>query len=124
MPPAENFDVGFLTTFFDPERPGYDRDRYLSALDGDEARPLTTRIDETGLLDGQPDDVRGPLSQWFAGWPEASGVELVRLLRDAVSSEPPLAVLFVYRVGDMPVEVEGADFPKDPAVIMVRGFHP
>jgi hypothetical protein len=123
MPAAEQFDLDFLNRFFDPEREGYDRARYLRALDED-ARPLTTRIDEVGLLDGQPDEVREPLTQWFGLWPQASGSELVGLLREALGSEPPRRVLFVYRESDAPVEVEGADFPEDPAVVIVRGIHP
>jgi hypothetical protein len=124
MPAAAGFDLNFLNEFFDPGREGYDRTRYLNALGSDENRPLTTRIDDAGLLDDQPEAVREPLMEWFALWPQASGAELVRLLGAAVGSEPPRRVLFVYREGDTPVEVEGADFPTDPAVVIVRGTHP
>jgi hypothetical protein len=125
MPPAEGFDVQFLNDFFDPQRPGYDRGRYFAALSDDvvDTRPLASRIEEVGLLEDQPDEVRLPLMSWFAIWPKSSAVGLIRLLREAVS-EPPKRVFFVYRATDGPPAVERTDFPADPFVIMVRGVHP
>jgi hypothetical protein len=128
MPPAEEFNVDFLNTFFDPQRPEYDRDRYLAALSDEDVdnHPLAVRIDEIGLLDGQPAEVRDPLIGWFGIWPRSSAVGLIRLLREAVGSEnqPPRKVLFVYHATDGPPEVERTDFPTDPFVIIVRGVHP
>ena len=127
MPHAAEFRADFLNEFFDLQRGGYDRERCLAALRDprDKARSLTERVDEIGLLDGQPDDVSRPLMDWFALWPRASQVRLVSLLRDAMSSDPPRRVLFVYRETDTPaVEVSRADFPTDPVVVIVRGFHP
>ena len=128
MPPAEEFNVDFLNDFFDPERPGYDRNRYAAAFSDEDVdtHPLAARIDEIGLLDGQPAEVRDPLIGWFGIWPRSSAVGLIRLLREAVGSEadPAPKVLFVYRATDGPPVVERTDFPTDPFVIIVRGLHP
>jgi hypothetical protein len=120
------FDPRFLYDFFDPTRTGYDRQRYLTALrdPDDQARPLTDRVSQLGLLDGQPDDVRQALMGWFALWPRASGVQVVRFVFDAVRRDPPKRVLFVYRQTDTPVEVARADFPEDPLSVIIRGVHP
>jgi hypothetical protein len=143
MPPAEGFNVDFLNHFFDPQRPGYDRARYFAALKDDhdvDTRPLAKRIEEVGLLEGRPEEVRIPLMGWFAIWPRSSQVGLIRLLREAVHPDsPPKRVLFVYRATDGPPAVERTDFPtRDPfvdpeadpeaagdlIVIIVRGVHP
>ena len=137
MPPAEGFDIDFLNHFFDPQRPGYDRQRYVAAVSDDDvdARPLAMRIEETGLLDGQPEDVSSSLTSWFAIWPKSSALGLIRLLREAVTPDPPKRVLFVFRATDGPPAVERTDFPKkdpfadpdvagDLIVIIVRGVHP
>ena len=126
MPPAEGFNVQFLNDFFDPQRPGYDRERYLAALSDDDVltRSLAERIDDVGLLDDQPENVRTPLMGWFAIWPATSAVGLIRLLREGVGSAPPKQVLFVYRATDGPPAVERTDFPTDPFVIIIRGVHP
>lgn len=125
MPPAEEFDIDFLNQFFDPQRPGYDREKYFAAVSDDDVdtRPLVTRIAATGLLDDQPESVSLPLTSWFAIWPKSSAVGLIRLLREAVS-DPPKRVLFVFRGTDGPPAVERTDFPTDPFVIIVRGVHP
>jgi hypothetical protein len=118
----------FVNEFFDPQRVGYDRERYLRALEnpGDQTRSLTDRVQDLGLLDGQPDDVRKSLEGWFRLWPQTAAVEIVRLLREAVGSDPPRRVLFAYHQPEAPegVEVEGAEFPTDPFVVIIRGVHP
>lgn len=128
MPPlaARGFNIQFLNDFFDPQRPGYDHERYVAALSDDDVdtRPLATRVEEAGLLEGQPDEVRSPMMSWFALWPKSSAVGLIRLLREAVSPDSPTRVMFVYRATDGPPAVERTDFPTDPFVIMVRGVHP
>jgi hypothetical protein len=127
MPPAAELRVDFINEFFDPQRPGYDRERYLTALRDphDETRPLTARVEELGLLDGQPEEVSQALMAWFALWPRASRVQLLGVLHEAVTTEPPRRVLFVYRQTDAPaVEVARADFPTDPVVVIIRGVHP
>ena len=126
-PHAMGFSVDFVNEFFDPQRAGYDGERYLAALSDpeDQTRTLTDRINALGLLDGQPEEVSEALMGWFALWPRATGVQVVRLLLDAVSSDPPRRALFIYRQTDAPVEVARADFPSDPlVVIIVRGLHP
>ncbi len=121
---AQAVNAEFVNEFFDPQRAGYDRERYLRALrdPDDQTRPLTDRIDELGVLDGQPEEVSQPLMGWFALWPRASAVQLVRLLLDAVSSDRRIE--FVYRRTDTPAEVAGADFPTDRVVVIIRGVHP
>jgi hypothetical protein len=124
---AEEFRIDFINDFFDPQRVGYDRERYLRAFrdPDDTTRPLTDRIDELGLLDGQPEEVSRPLNDWVALWPQASAGEVVRLLFEALSSDPPRRVLFVYsQTAEQTVEVARADFPEDPLVVIIRGVHP
>jgi hypothetical protein len=126
-PHATDSSIDFVNEFFDPQRKGYDRERYLRALrdPDDTTRPLTDRIDELGLLDGQPEEVSRPLSDWLALWPRASAGEVVRLLFEALSSDPPRRVLFVYsQTAEQTVEVARADFPEDPFVVIIRGVHP
>jgi hypothetical protein len=126
-PHATDSSVDFVNDFFDPQRKGYDRERYLRALrdPNDTTRPLTDRVDELGLLDGQPEEVSRPLRDWFALWPRTSAVGVVGLLFEALSSEPPRRVLFVYNQTEEPtVEVGRADFPEDPFVVIIRGVHP
>jgi hypothetical protein len=126
MPHEDEFDVDFVNEFFDPQRKGYDRERYLAALRDpqDETRSLPARVNELGLLDGQPAEVSRVLMEWFARWPQATAVQVVVLVRDAVGSDPPQRVEFVYRQTDAPVEVARADFPTDPVVIVIHGVHP
>jgi hypothetical protein len=90
-PHATDSSVDFVNEFFDPQRKGYDRERYLRALrdPDDTTRPLTDRIEEVGLLDGQPEEVSRPLRDWFALWPPASAVKVVHLLFEALGSRPP-----------------------------------
>jgi hypothetical protein len=126
-PHATDSSVDFVNEFFDPQRKGYDRERYLRALrdPDDTTRPLTDRIEEVGLLDGQPEEVSRPLRDWFALWPPASAVKVVHLLFEALGSRPPRRVLFVYsQTAEQTVEVARAEFPEDPFVVIIRGVHP
>jgi hypothetical protein len=124
MPPAREYDVHFVNEFFDPQRTGYNQQRYLTAFQDpdDETRPLMARIEEIGLLEGRGDEVREALTGWFDRWPPAAAVQLVRVLNDAVSSDKRL--LFVYRQTNAPVEVAVADFPTDQVVVVISGVHP
>jgi len=107
-----------------------DQARYLEVLAGD--RPLRARAEALGLLDGQPDDVRQYLPEWFDSWAQqAPGVEqrLLRRLHDAVEARPKEGILFVFcQVDEGPgvpyLTLENVTFPTDPVVFVLRGVHP
>jgi hypothetical protein len=122
MPPAEEYDVHFLNEFFDPERAGYNKEQYLAAL-SDDGRSLADRIDQIGLLEGQPGEVTEALGPWFANWPQAAQQQVVDLLREGVTNGT--RVQFVFRRTDTPgVDVARADFPTKPLTILVSAMHP